>query len=374
MRVTDRRTIFSGIAGTTSANCCFPAIAQLADGTKLVTWRIGSFKDSADGTLLVARSIDGGRNWSPAEKVPLGPYAATPGEGHYGPLTVLNDGRILAAIMWVERSTPDLPFFHPTTEGLLPLRTFFCESHDAGRTWRNYREMDASPYQSPMPLTGPVLQLADDNLACPFEVNKSYYDTKPWRHAAAWKISHDDGHTWPECIEIANDPAGRLMYWDARYALGPNGFCVATFWTYDRSQCRDVNIHTSLSEDYGRHWTTPCDTGLAGQVCHPVLLDDGRLVLICVDRFASRTIRAVISRDLGRTFYDQVIVYEHARCQEKQSPTSSTADYLQDMDAWCFGRVDAVAGPDGQISIVYYAGTPDATSIHWARLETRDGM
>jgi hypothetical protein len=367
MRLLHESTIFSGVPATEKANCCFPAIARLLNGGLVVTWRTGSQKDSADGKLLLSRSIDDGQSWSTPAAIPLGPYANAKIEPHYGPISVLKDGSLLAAIMLVDRADPSLPFFHPTTEGLLPTHTLFFQSCDGGRSWTGYREMDYAPYHSPMPITGAVLQLGNGELACPFEVNKNYFDTQPWRHAAAWKISRDGGHSWPECVEIANDPTGRLMYWDARYALGADGLCVATFWTYDRTQQCDARIHMSISRDNGRHWSQPRDIGIEGQVCQAVFVDNGGLVLIYVDRFKTRSIRATFSPDLGRSFRSDIVVYSHAyRPTDIQS--NITANYLQDMDTWTFGRVDAVAGTNRKIEIVYYAGTRDATSIRSATL------
>jgi BNR repeat-like domain len=370
MKLINQSVICAGAAGTSRANCCFPSIARLADGTFLATWRVGSRKDSADGVLMLSGSRDEGRTWSAAQEMPLGRYADLAGEVHYGPLTVLGPGHVLAALMWVDRSDPELPLFHPTTEGLLPIRTLFCESGDDGRSWSDYREMDTAPYDSPMPITGPVLQLPDERLACQFEVNKHYEETQPWRHAAAWKISSDGGGTWPECVEIAHDPTGRLMYWDARYAVRADGFCVAAFWTYDRQAERDATIHLSISRDGGRQWSAPKDVGIVGQICQPLFVDDGRLLLVYVDRFASRSIRAVLTDDLGETFSGETVVYEHPRAHVAEGHSNNTADYLQEMDVWTFGRVEGLAS-EGVVSLVYYAGNEAATSINFSQLSLR---
>jgi hypothetical protein len=368
MKLVHRSLICVGREGTNAASCCFPALSRMSNGTYVATWRAGSRKDSSDGCLMLSRSNDDGRSWSTPTTLPLGPFAGLPGEPHYGPLSVLGPNHLLAAVMWVDRSDPKLPLFHPRTEGLLPVRTLFCESRDGGETWNDYREMDLAPYHSPMPITGPVLRLTDGRLACQFEVNKNYEDPRPWRHAAAWKISSDGGYTWPECVVIAHDPSSQLMYWDARYALGANGFCLAAFWTYDRRRQQDVNVHLSSSTDGGRTWSAPQDTGIRGQVCHPLLLDDGRLLLIYVDRYSTRSIRAVLSDDLGGTFHSDTVVYQHPILNGEHTRSANSADYLQEMDIWTFGRVDARAEPDGTVSIVFYAGDSKATNIHWTQL------
>jgi BNR repeat-like domain len=368
MVLAESHVIYSGTPRTHSANCCFPSITRLPSGDLLASWRIGSDKDSADGAIMLARSADSGHMWSPPWRLPAGPDAPMPGEAHYGPLTALGPDHVLATIMWVDRSNQGRPFFHPETEGLLPVRTIFCESYDAGQTWRDYREMDLAPYHSPMPITGPTLKLADGRLACQFEVNKDYEDLRPWRHAAAWKISDDGGRNWPEHVEVANDPAGKLMYWDAGYALRANGFGLAAFWTYDRWSNRDATIHMSSTEDGGRHWSEPWNTDLRGQVARPLLLDDGRLLLVYVDRFHDCGIRAVVSNDFGRTFSGETVVYRHESDNGEAGSKSTSAEYNQAMNLWTFGRIDALTASDGAVLVVFYAGGSESTSIHCARL------
>jgi BNR repeat-like domain len=368
MKLIDNGNVFSGIACTATANCCFPAIVLLADGSLMCSWRAGTTKESPDGKIWLARSNSGGSKW---DKWPLtlsDTFDGTPGEFHYGPLTEFDDGRLLIALMWTDRSRPLLPFFNPKTEGLLPLRTIFAESTDGGHTWAQTRAMDRAPYHSPMPITGAVIKLSDGRIGCHFEVNKDYYDESPWRHAAAMKISSDGGQTWPEAIEIANDPTNRFMYWDQRHSALGNQH-VATFWTYDRKKNSDANIHISHSADDGRTWTLPQDTGITGQVAHPVLLKDQRLAVVFVDRFKSRSILARLSVDGGKSFgSDELVIYTQPGAASDPGNGSDSAAYLQDMRLWTFGRIDALTDSTGDIWIVYYAGCQDATNIHWARI------
>jgi hypothetical protein len=369
MNLIDEGVIFAGKGGESTANSCFPSVTRLADGSLLASWRLGSHKDSADGRIVLSRLPLGHRLWSAAEELESGPWQQQPGELHYAPLTLLGDNHLLAALMWVDRSDPMRPFFNPSTEGLLPLQTWFCQSRDGGRSWGDYRRLDDGFYDGPLAITGPVLCLPDGRLACPFEVNKSYNDTRPWRHAAAWKLSRDGGRSWPQCVEVANDPSGRLMYWDARYAVGPDGYIIAAFWTYDRQSQRDLNVHLSESTDCGRTWSAPRDCGLVGQVCHPVLLGGNRLLLTYVDRFHARSIRCALSNDLGRTFVSDFVVYQHPAARTDQGANSALTGYLQDMELWTFGRVEALADNEGTVWIIYYAGDNRTTSIRYARLQ-----
>lgn len=369
MQLLAEGTVFRGTAGTPTASNCFTAIASLADGSLLTSWRAGSRKDSADGQVLLSRSTDGGRNWSPPEPFCAGPWVRQPVEVRYAPITVLGDGRLLAVVLCVDRSNPALPFFHPVTEGLLPTSTWLCESRDGGRSWTDFRIVETSPESGPLAITGPVLVLDDGRLACQVEVNKSYDDAGPWRHAARWKISRDGGYHWLEQVDVAHDPTGRVFYWDARYNVGDGGHVVAAFWAYDRKQQRDLNIHFSDTRDGGRTWCPPRDCGLVGQVCQPVLVGGDRLLLVYVDRFGTRAIRAALSHDLGRSFVEDMPIYRHPAAEQEQGSGATSANYLQDMELWTFGRTDAFRAPDETVWVVYYAGNAVATDVRWARLE-----
>jgi len=369
MKLIDKGIVFAGKPESNTASCCFPGIVRFPDGSLMCSWRTGSTKESPDGKIWLAHSSDSGKSWKHWPLHVSERFGDAPGEFHYGPLTILGDRRLLITLMWTDRSDPSLPFFNPQTEGLLPVRTIFAESTDGGHTWAHLRAMDTAPYQSPMPITGPVLKLPTGRLACCFEVNKHHADTRPWRHAAAMKISSDGGTTWPEAVEVANDPNNRLMFWDQRHSISGDRH-TAMFWTYDRTANKDANIHLSLSSDGGRSWTLPKDTGIVGQVAHPVLLSDGRLMVIYIDRFHTRSIRARLSNDYGNTFgEEELVVHQQPRNSADAGVESQSAEYLQDMQLWSFGRIDALADEQGDIWTVFYAGDSRSTGIHWAHIK-----
>jgi hypothetical protein len=364
MRVTPVKLLFQGTAGTRTTSCCFPSIAAISDSHLIATWRVGSSKDSGDGTIFLAESGDGGETWSEPRQ-PFG-HQFAPGELRYAPITVISKTHLLAAVMWVDRSDASRPLFNPETEGLLETRTLIYRSTDCAKSWQLISEIDDSPYKSPLAITGPILKFGD-RLACPFEVNKPYESTDPWRHAAAIKFSDDGGGSWQEAIEVANDPSGGLMFWDQRHAVRENE-CWATFWTFDRRTKSDGNIHDACSSDAGRTWTTPRDTGLTGQIAHPIWLQDGRRMLIYVDRFQTRSIRFAVESIQG-AFNDAGEIYRHPHAATEAEPGVEAGQYLQDMNLWSFGRPDAVEFRRGFVRVIFYAGNASRTTIWVAGIE-----
>lgn len=375
IRCASTTPIFRGTANSPTAVCCFPNIARLNERSLIAGWTTGPTKGSADNTIWVSRSHDDGRTWS----APIEPFA-TSYRGAAGQLcapkfTPLPDGRILAAMMWFDRSQhPDVPAYYDSeTESILPVKTLYSLSNDGGASWSATWATDDQPYDDPMTITSPVLVLPDGTWACPFEVQKTWNAPRAWRHAAAIKFSRDHGRSWHPCVEVANDPSGRIRYYDQRVAIAPDGRrCVAVFWTFNAETQQDRNVTLSESHDGGRSWSPPRDTGIAGQGPYPIFLPDGRLLVAYVDRFGSQTIRVRLSADGGKTFdAGEATVYARARPTiQSGSPSTPTtaAEHIDAQLLWTFGLPCGVAVSSDAIALTYYAGDASATNIYLARM------
>ena len=196
MEISDRGIINRGRPGTRRAYSTFPALTPLADGSLLASYRVGSSKDSADGTVELRRSDDGGRSWGAPET----PFATTlngmNGSLRVGYITDLGNGSLLLAAMWVDRQTyPGQPLFDEETEGCIPTEMVLADSHDLGRTWSGWRPVPVPADVGPPSLTNPVLVLPSGRLALSIETNKTYRDRGPWLQRVVYLYSEDQGLT-----------------------------------------------------------------------------------------------------------------------------------------------------------------------------------
>ena len=168
----------------------FPCVTVLPDARLLATNRVGSTKDSDDETVELRYSDDLGAHWSE----PQSPFATTV-LGTRGSLkvvypTLLSNGRLLGASLWVDRTAhPGQPLFNEATQGCLPMTIVLTESADLGRSWSDWRVVETPEDIGPPSLTNPILKFPSGRLALSIESNKHYHDSSPWLQKVVYPTS-----------------------------------------------------------------------------------------------------------------------------------------------------------------------------------------
>jgi hypothetical protein len=371
MEICEEALLAAGEKGSARAVMTFPALAGLSNSTLLASWRCGSTKDSEDESVEVRSSADGGRTWNQPTTV----FGETRVNGVRGTsrvvyFTEVEPAHVLAACLWIDRETfPGKPLFNPVTEGCLPMRVLLADSFDWGTTWGPWREVEMPADIGPLSLTNPILKFPDGTLAISIETNKNYEDPSKWMQRVTLRHSRDMGKTWSAPLTASQDPTGRIFHWDQRAAVASDGRLGAFLWIYDSSTHTYLNIRRRISSDGGRTWSPAEDLGFADQPAHPAILPDGRTVLAWVDRFRTGSIRARLAESIDAPFdaNTEVCIYSH-RQNAGAGGQASTGDCLVEQGRWSYGLPFAEALPDGDVLVVYYAGTPDVMSIHSARL------
>lgn len=373
MRISKEGCVFAGERDSDHQSLTFPMLCVTSGGRWLCTFRGAPEKVSNKGERpLLTWSDDQGKTW----RTPFAPFEPDtlderPGLFRFATLTALDDGRILAAINWVDASNPDAPYFNEETEGLLDTRVFLSISGDEGETWGTPRVMDTSPFHVPTPLTGPILKLRNGDLACQIELNKSYTDPLPWQHASVMLFSEDGGDTWLRHCVIAQDPENHIFYWDQRPSVLPDGTLFCAFWTFDRETADYLNIHTRYSQDNGETWSSLRDTGMPGQPGPAFALEDGTLAMPVVDRSGAPKITIRHSEDEGETWPkdDVLVVYDSAGTTQTEAK-SSMQDAWAEMYAFSVGLPNVAPLPSGGALLVYYAGSEtNHTAIRWGEIQ-----
>jgi len=125
----------------------------------------------------------------------------------------------------------------------------------------------------------------------------------------------DDGSSWEYLSEIPT-PAG--YYYNNFHELSVTETKDGALLCAIRTQtCNDkvinpqATIYTCFSYDGGLTWTQPAPTGLDGTPPHVITLDNGDVLMTFSDRTDPRSIRAVVSRDGGRTWSDEMVISDN---------------------------------------------------------------
>ncbi len=370
MRVIETGILNRAEPGSARACLIYATLTPLSDGSLVATSRAGAYKDCDSEVIEFQRSFDAGRTWS----APTTPFAAAMVNGQAGTLkhcylSELSPGHVLAAAMWVDRTSyPGKPLFNTATEGCLPMAIVLADSYDHGHSWGAWRQIAMPDDIGPPSLTSPVMKLGDGTLAISIETNKHYHDAGKWMQRVVFLHSCDRGASWSAPVVAAQDPDARIYNWDMRCGVAPDGRIASFAWTYDTKTARYLNLHRRISRDTGHSWSPPEDLCIADQAGPPAMLADGRMVLAWVDRFASQSIRARLAPAIDAPFdpASEVTIYSHATA--KNDATGDTGELLGEMALWSFGLPYACALPDGDVLVAYYAGNADAMSLYLARL------
>lgn len=371
MIVRARGCLARGEAGGDRATLTFPAVTALASGGLVATLRAGRTKDDAGERIEVHRAGPGGTDWSG----PVATLRAPQLGGHMGSLklcylTETAPGKLLAAAMWVDRTShPGAPLFNEATDGCLPMAIVLAQSGDDGHSWTTWEAVPLPDALGPPSLTAPVLRLPDGQLVLSIETNKTYQDAGPWDQRAVFLRSGDGGASWSAPEVAARDPAGRLFNWDLRCGVLPDGRIVTFAWTYDRQAGAYLDIHRRMVPAGGGPATAPEPLGFADQPGRPAMLTGGRVVLPYVDRFGAGRICVRVADGPEAPFGAPLVLHEQAA---PNPAASASDDLLAQMSRWSYGLPWAEPLADGSVLVAWYAGAPDRMDIHTAILSAAE--
>ncbi len=293
----------------------FPGVTKLDDGSLFMIFVAGSDFESSDQHLYKARSTDQGKSWT-VEGM-LYDYAklgfAEPFTDCAKP-TNLGNGNLIAAGYGFLRDRPDMGLSDYAEKfGRFPKNlNAVLFSHDNGKSW-TMPEFIKHKYDG-LELSGPVLKSASGKLlffAAPFVLSAE-------QHRGLTFCSEDGGKTWKEISDFFASP--NVAPWEVRSIQLPCGRIVLVIWAYDlKNQCHLPN-HLVWSDDDGKTWSKPINTGLRGQASN-LFMYKGKLGVLQARREGPKPgicLSLVELKDDGVIVLDEAYAWDAAGLANKQ--------------------------------------------------------
>ncbi len=172
-------------------------------------------------------------------------------------------------------------------------------SEDYGATWGDPIKL---PVSAPH---GPILHSSGKLLYA----GKISHDTNYHDAQLALFESPDQGKTWNPVSAIPV-PYGLSLgnMWEMSLVELAGGRLLAAIRVQDAGLPSDwdFTMYTCYSDDGGRSWSTPEETGICGSPPQLTRLSDGSVVLSYTRRIYPHTIRAVVSTDGGETWSEEL--------------------------------------------------------------------
>lgn len=277
----------------------FPVIQRLNGDEVQVILRAGARHIGIGGRLDLVRSLDGGQTWSVPQTV-----VDSERDDRNPAFGVASNGTLVLAYHWQGGYNPDSSW-NPGPE---KQDTKVTLSHDGGQTWETpfFLNLEIQRGNSPF---GKIFSDAAGKLYMPIYGAKNPAPGVRIKADTCYTflvISHDNGQSWNEAIEVARGLN------EAAFLILPDGewLCAA------RSQQPDEQaIYVCRSADAGKTWTTP--ERVTESFEHPpdlVQLSDGTILCIFGVRHEGVRhepfgIQGIVSRDYGHTWLESRLLF-----------------------------------------------------------------
>jgi len=339
------RGFWETAAGHLICNFSLATVDYGGDPEKLA--HTGLVQGAGGRRAVTIRSEDRGRTWQVSNADPQRPnndvMAPRPGiDGRPGGLTEIAGVNFLDRDVLVSNFNHQYmrqdPLIRDFTADLLKIndaperQVYFRVSKDAGRSWSR---------SSMLPLDGLYSLAAVESATvrpdgrCLLFLNGVTRQGEPSRPLVYRSLDDGTDFRFLSFVTSAEDPLfGGVNQMYPRGLMLPSGRLLCTV-RIDRDWAGDMWTVLYASDDGGRTWRFLSRVNDFGAPAAPLLLGDGRLVMIYGVRFAPSGMRAVVSEDEGRTWGPEIIIREDGGSWDIGYPR-----------AWDAGR--------GRIGVIYY--------------------
>lgn len=263
-------------------NAWHPRLVRTEDGQIIATFDIADSTDSLDYGTYISRSSDNGNTWEPPTPLLDAALVQHPTRltMHLARTSLMSNGEFVAVVGRYFREEDDNGFVCDETMGLCEMELLLARSRDLGRTWQPLEKI-TPPLEGPgFEVAHPIIELQDGRWVAPLATWHDQAGRAPNGHRAVAFVSSDQGKSWPTYLDVMEDGANGIIYFEQGLAQLTDGRLLATVWAYDQNtrQTRGIDYAVARGDRFTPHRPTP----LKGETAKLIALPDGRA--LCVYR------------------------------------------------------------------------------------------
>ncbi len=340
-----------------SRHAYFPSLAVLRDGTLFAAFDLGSAFEAVDVRSHYALSHDGGMTWTAPIAVPL-PSFPEPFSGTCR-FRCSPDGALVGVGALWDRTRLGEGLANPETGGFVETHPFLIRSEGGSMEWSKPAWLKA-PLPGPFEICAPVCFAPNGDWLWPASTWKDWAGHASHGMHAIVLRSSDQGRSWPAWNAVMDGRREDIIHWEIKLIGLSDGRLLAVSWTHDAKTATDLSIHYALSSDSGCTFTAPRPTGLHGQTCTPLALQDGRILSV-YRRTDQPGLWVQISRLDGDNWIDieeELLWGGASHAAGATNPRSATTA----MSSLRFGLPASVLLSDGSVFVAFWC-VEDAVSV-----------
>lgn len=347
-----------------SVHAYFPSVVKLPGGEMLASFNLGQAFEAADLHVHLARSRDEGESWT--FEGPIYPVANERMFSTMARLTAAPDGQVVAYLHRHNRSRPNTGLGNPQTLGFVETEPMLMRSADGGRSWDGPTLFASPIVGSPLEMCSPITVLRDGRWLISTSTWRAWNGECPDGLRMVALVSHDCGETWPEYWDVMCDPNQEIIYWESKVIELQDGRLLGVAWGYNEKKQRDLPNPYAVSCDKGKTFTAPRSTGLLGQTMTPLLLEDGK-ILVVYRRIDRPGLWANISRLEGDEWINEAELPLWGN--DGSGLTATGGNMVENFNVLRFGAPTLLPLDNGIIFVAFWAVEDGVSVIRWFKLQ-----